>query len=153
MKMQRGITLIALVITIIVLLILAGVSIAMLTGDNGILTRSREAKTTTIEKSNEEIVKMAVQDLLTEYHAGGAIAANITNTNNSPSTLEINKEELKSAIYRTTSDANVTDVTDTTLNIAEDDLEEEVSVLKVDFAEGEDIYVLPSTGKIVTEQL
>ena len=153
MKMQRGITLIALVITIIVLLILAGVSIAMLTGDNGILTRSREAKTTTIEKSNEEIVKMAVQDLLTEYHAGGAIATNITNTNNTPNTLEINKEELKAAIYRTTSDANLTDITDTTLNIAEDDLEEEVSVLKVDFAEGEDIYVLPSTGKIVTEQL
>ena len=34
----KGITLIALVITIIILLILAGVSIAMLTGNNGILT-------------------------------------------------------------------------------------------------------------------
>ena len=152
MKMQRGITLIALVITIIVLLILAGVSIAMLTGDNGILTRSREAKTTTIEKSNEEIVKMAVQDLLTEYHAGGAIATNITNTTNTPNTLEINKEELKAAIYRTTSDADVTDVTDATLNIAEDDLEDEVSVLKVDFGQGQDIYVLPTTGQIVTAQ-
>ena len=41
---NRGITLIALVITIIVLLILAGVSIAMLTGDNGILTQANEAK-------------------------------------------------------------------------------------------------------------
>lgn len=153
MRNQKGITLIALVITIIVLLILAGVSIAMLAGDNGLLTRSRQAQTTTIQKSNEEIVKLAVQDLLTEYHAGGAIATNITNTNNTPNTLEINKEELKAAIYRTTSDANLTDITDTTLNIAEDDLEEEVSVLKVDFAEGEDIYVLPSTGKIVTEQL
>ena len=152
MKMQRGITLIALVITIIVLLILAGVSIAMLTGDNGILTRSREAKTTTIEKSNEEIVKMAVQDLLTEYHAGGAIATNITNTTNTPNTLEINKEELKAAIYRTVSDADVTDVTDATLNIAEDDSEDEVSVLKVDFGQGQDIYVLPTTGQIVTAQ-
>ena len=37
-KKQTGITLIALVITIIVLLILAGVSIALLTGNNGILT-------------------------------------------------------------------------------------------------------------------
>ena len=153
MRNQKGITLIALVITIIVLLILAGVSIAMLAGDKGLLTRSRQAQTTTIQKSNEEIVKLAVQDLLTEYHAGGAIATNITNTNNTPNTLEINKEELKAAIFRTTSDANLTDITDTTLNIAEDDLEEEVSVLKVDFAEGEDIYVLPSTGKIVTEQL
>ena len=41
---QTGITLIALVITIIVLLILAGVSITMLTGDNGILTQVGRAK-------------------------------------------------------------------------------------------------------------
>ena len=43
-KNNKGITLIALVITIIVLLILASVSIAMLTGDNGILTRAGDAK-------------------------------------------------------------------------------------------------------------
>ena len=41
LKNFSGITLIALVITIIVLLILAGVSIAMLTGNNGILTRGK----------------------------------------------------------------------------------------------------------------
>ena len=41
---KRGITLIALVITIIVLLILAGVTIATLMGDNGVLTKSSEAK-------------------------------------------------------------------------------------------------------------
>ena len=40
----KGITLIALVITIIVLLILAGVSISMLTGDNGIITQAQKAK-------------------------------------------------------------------------------------------------------------
>ena len=40
----KGITLIALVITIIVLLILAGVSITMLTGGNGILTRGTKSK-------------------------------------------------------------------------------------------------------------
>ena len=43
-KRQTGITLIALVITIIVLLILAGVSIATLTGNNGILTQANQAK-------------------------------------------------------------------------------------------------------------
>ena len=43
-KENEGITLIALVVTIIVLLILAGISIAMLTGENGILKRAREAK-------------------------------------------------------------------------------------------------------------
>ena len=40
MRKNRGITLIALVLTIIVLLILAGVSIAMLSGDNGLLKRA-----------------------------------------------------------------------------------------------------------------
>ena len=59
-KKERGITLIALVITIIVLLILAGVSIAMLTGQNGILTQAQNAKTTTANKSAEEKVKLAV---------------------------------------------------------------------------------------------
>ena len=42
-KQENGITLIALVVTIIVLLILAGISIAMLTGQNGILNRDRKS--------------------------------------------------------------------------------------------------------------
>ena len=50
-KNNKGITLIALVITIIVLLILAGVSIAMLTGQNGILEKANKAKTLTDEKA------------------------------------------------------------------------------------------------------
>ena len=44
MKKENGITLIALTITIIVLLILAGVTIATLTGDNRIITKSRRSK-------------------------------------------------------------------------------------------------------------
>ena len=51
---NNGITLIALVITIIVLLILAGVSIAMLTGQNGILTQAQKAKETTEESAENE---------------------------------------------------------------------------------------------------
>ena len=54
----RGITLIALVITIIVLLILAGVTIATLTGDNGILTRAQEAKNKTEQASVDELRKL-----------------------------------------------------------------------------------------------
>ncbi len=57
---MKGITLIALVITIIVLLILAGVSIAMLTGQNGILTQSQNAKEQTENSNNWEQVKLAV---------------------------------------------------------------------------------------------
>ena len=60
LKERKGITLIALVITIIVLLILAGVTIATLTGENGILTQAQKAKTTTANKSAEEKVKLAV---------------------------------------------------------------------------------------------
>ena len=57
---RKGITLIALVITIIVLLILAGVTIATLTGDNGILTRASEASEETKQSNAEEQVKLAV---------------------------------------------------------------------------------------------
>ena len=57
---EKGITLIALVITVIVLLILAGVSIAMLTGENGILTKANEAKTKTAKAGAYEQVEVEV---------------------------------------------------------------------------------------------
>ena len=57
---ERGITLIALVVTIIVLLILAGVSISMLTGENGILTQATSAKEKTDKATEEEKIQMAV---------------------------------------------------------------------------------------------
>ena len=60
-KHTRGITLIALVVTIIVLLILAGISIAMLSGNNGILQRATDAKTMN-EKS--QIVEYGRTDVL-----------------------------------------------------------------------------------------
>ncbi len=58
---EKGITLIALVITIIVLLILAGVAIATLTGDNGILTKAASAKENT---ERAEIIENAKLDIL-----------------------------------------------------------------------------------------
>ena len=63
LKEKSGITLIALVITIIVLLILAGVSIAMLTGDNGILTQAKEAKEANIAGTEKEQIQLAMQSL------------------------------------------------------------------------------------------
>lgn len=57
MKNQKGITLIALVITIIVLLILAGVSIAMLTGENGLLSKTKEgAASSAVAGAKDEVV-------------------------------------------------------------------------------------------------
>ena len=66
---QRGITLIALVVTIIVLIILAGVSIAMLVGENGIITQAqRAAQETEQAKKDEEAglssLETAIQEAL-----------------------------------------------------------------------------------------
>lgn len=63
-KEQKGITLVALVITIIVLLILAGVSIAMLTGDNGILNKATTAKDETGKASVTEAVSLAISEIM-----------------------------------------------------------------------------------------
>ena len=65
-KNTRGITLIALVITIIVLLILAGVTIAALSGDNGILTKAKEAKEKTEKENIIEQVNIAIMTATTE---------------------------------------------------------------------------------------
>lgn len=69
MKNNKGITLIALVITIIVLLILAGVSIAMLTGSNGVLTRATEAKDENTRAAIADKVNMSIQAAYTAYIA------------------------------------------------------------------------------------
>ena len=66
LKINKGITLIALVITIIVLLILAGVTIATLTGDNGILTKAQSAKTQNDKATAKEKVDLAIAASLDE---------------------------------------------------------------------------------------
>ena len=62
---EKGITLIALIVTIIILLILAGVSIAMLTGENGILTQAQRAKNETENThKNEELILKDYEDMI-----------------------------------------------------------------------------------------
>lgn len=60
LRNQKGITLVALVITIIVLLILAGVTISMVLGQNGILNQANQAKAENQKATVEEQVQMAV---------------------------------------------------------------------------------------------
>ncbi len=60
---KNGITLIALVITIIVLLILAGITIATLTGENGLFARAKEAEEKTIKGQLKEEIDMAIMDI------------------------------------------------------------------------------------------
>ena len=57
---ERGITLIAIVVTIIVLIILAGVSIAMLVGENGIITQAQRADELTTQAQQKEAIELAV---------------------------------------------------------------------------------------------
>ena len=64
MKKEKGITLIALVVTIVVLLILAGVSISMITGENGIITQAQDAKLVTERASlREKLQLVAVEEI------------------------------------------------------------------------------------------
>ena len=62
LRQEKGITLIALIVTIIVLLILAAISIAMLTGQNGILGKAAETKKTTSAAQLDEQVKLAIME-------------------------------------------------------------------------------------------
>ena len=74
---NKGITLIALVITIIVLLILAGVTIATLTGDNGILTRASEASEQTEIGDEQEKVKLSATGAIAENNGGEITRTNL----------------------------------------------------------------------------
>ena len=64
MKNQKGVTLIALVITIIVLLILAGVSISTLMSDDGILTNANKAVENNLKSNLKEAVELRVSNVI-----------------------------------------------------------------------------------------
>ena len=64
---EKGITLVALVITIIVLLILAGVTISMVVGDNGIITKAQQAKQNMANATAEE--EIALQEMANAMNA------------------------------------------------------------------------------------
>ena len=68
MKNKRGITLVALVITIIVLLILAGVSISMISGNDGIIQRAADAKDKTKVGDDIEKIQLAYSNYKIEKH-------------------------------------------------------------------------------------
>ena len=69
---QKGITLIALIVTIIVLIIIAGISIATLTADNGVLRQTNLAKVQQMEANAREQVSLACAAMrvaIAEAHA------------------------------------------------------------------------------------
>lgn len=92
MRNQKGITLIALVITIIVLLILAGVAIAMLTGDNGIITNAQASRSNTAYREADEQMRLAYMAVRTE------IAARLANDTSYDAYAPDNAQKLKEIV-------------------------------------------------------
>ena len=103
---SKGITLIALVITIIVLLILAGVSIAMLTGENGILSQAQEAKKATERASIIEQVRLDILEKQTVNGSGDITAGELEEILKKYFSNE--EENLKDIIAGTTTDGEET---------------------------------------------
>ena len=83
-KSTKGITLIALVVTIIILLILAGVSIAMLTGNNGVLTQGKRAKEETEIAEEKEAISLAMNALKIQKQVGAKESGRKVALNNEP---------------------------------------------------------------------
>ncbi len=121
-KNNNGITLIALVITIIVLLILAGVSIAMLTGQNGISTQAQNSKTTSELKSAEEKVKLAIMAARSQSETGeldvDKLIAEITNNYGGTASKTNNGFPVNATVdgknFKIDGDGNVTEGTPST---------------------------------------
>ena len=82
MKNNKGITLIALVITIIVLLILAGITIAMLTGENGILTNATKSKALNELGAAKDLVALTANEAMTDYFEGTYVKSTTANYDN-----------------------------------------------------------------------
>lgn len=76
LREKKGITLIALVITIIVLLILAGVSISAVMGENGIATKAKESATETEKAKAEEAFNLEISELQLDLNVGDEAEVN-----------------------------------------------------------------------------
>lgn len=123
LKKEKGITLIALVITIIVLLILAGVSIVTLTGENGLIGKAIEAERLYKIEQEKEIISIAYMSMQDKQ--------------------EITKEMLKDEIQKLNKEVTV----DYCNNNGE--IIEQSNYVKITFVDTKNWYVINlSTGKI-----
>ena len=89
---NRGITLITLVVSIIVLLILAGISINMLTGENGILNRASEAKEKTSISQKQERLELSNMEEIINDNINGANVEKVTD--DKPGSLETESDNV-----------------------------------------------------------
>ena len=137
-KNNKGITLISLVVTIIVLLILAGVAIVTLTGDNGIITRTSKAKKLTKDAEITENIKLAFMNAQIGKYAG----------KRDETFTDVIKDELEN-VYGENSVSNITDNgNDTyTLTLNVNERRKTLSIGTFDIVDGNDISV---SGKIAS---
>ena len=131
---QRGITLIALIVTIIVLLILAAISLTMLSGDNSVLQRAAEAKEETDKAQIRERIDLAVSNI---YLSGN---------------MEVNYETLNSALNDEFGPGNY-DINPKSANVSEWTVTVEGAnkTVKGKAIEGDKFYVYHSATATVTE--
>lgn len=101
-KQEKGVTLVALVITIIVLLILAGVSIAMISGQNGIFKKANTAVVRDAISSGKDAVTLKATDNLSEYYDKTYVSGS-----SSTSTATTAKEAALAAASATTSNTKI----------------------------------------------
>ena len=108
LKQNKGITLVALVITIIVLLILAGVSISLVVGDNGVLTQAQNASKKTDTASVDSAMQTAIAGIQTEFmgniwteNVNAKLYDNVTNA-----TLDAELQKLGYKLVKDASHAN-----------------------------------------------
>lgn len=112
-NLNFGITLIALIITIIILLILAGVTLSMVMGESGIFGKANKAKEQTQIANAKEIIRTAVLENEVYKNTGDANAKNDTKL------LDPVKEKLQQEGY-TINDDNTITIGETTINIPDE---------------------------------
>lgn len=101
---ENGITLIALVVTIIVLLILAGITIMMVLNNNGIINKSIDAKNTSIIEKEKEAISFAWSALLTdkttkEVEITSIDFENELNNSGNDTTVSLDEDETAFIVY------------------------------------------------------
>ncbi len=79
MKNNNGITLIALVITMIIMLILAAISVTFLSGDNSLIKKSGEAKEGVDVKNEKDIINLAITAAINSSRYGELVAEELAN--------------------------------------------------------------------------
>ena len=148
MKSQKGITLVSLVVTIIILIILAGISINTLLGENGIITRAKQAKENMTLAQQEE--QQQLNQLYTQWELGGDIGNNSGNEGEAIEKLTNFKSVIATAI---TNQGISTSVDDTAETMAENigmilqERTKEATATQEDIAEGKTAWV---NGELIT---